>query len=264
TGANGFTATHITAALLAQGFSVRGTVRSEAKGKSLCELYNSAAFSYVVVPDIVPSDAWDAPSVLDGVSGIAHIAAPIEVEETDPDVQLWLRPAVEGTLNLLRSACKAGCVVKRVVVIGSTAAITAADLKPVQYTANDWNDAAIRTLEKKGVSADPWTKYCASKTLSEKAAWKYVKEHRSELPFDLTYVLPSWIYGPMLLKLLSTARPVVTLRCWWGDRVRKRDDPKVDDATLASFSGSYSDVRDVARAFLDAFTRPELGGKRLI
>lgn len=108
TGASGFVATHLIKALLAAGYTVRGTVRSKEKGETLRELYKSPAFSYVLVPDIGEPGAWDAPGVLDGVAGIAHVASPIEFfgDESNPDAQAWLRPAVEGTLAILRSAAK--------------------------------------------------------------------------------------------------------------------------------------------------------------
>ncbi|EJD37534.1 NAD(P)-binding protein [Auricularia subglabra TFB-10046 SS5] len=257
TGANGFAATHITSTLLEAGFSVRGTVRSAAKGDALVALYGkNPNFSYTIVPDIADPDAW-ANGVLDGVDGVAHIAAPIEPEgEVDP--QFWLRPAVEGTLNLLRAA-KGVSSVKRVVIIGTTASIVDFDLKPVQYTSDDWNDAAIKTLEEQGAKTSAWLTYCASKTLAERAVWDYTKSH-PELGYDVTYVLPSWIYGPVLLKVPSPDKLVMSLRLLRGHFA----EPKLDDASLSGFSGSWSDARDIAHAFVDAFTRTELGGKRLI
>lgn len=58
TGANGFIAIWVVRQLLEQGYSVRGAVRSEAKGKYLSDYfhvnggYENDKFEWVVVPDI--------------------------------------------------------------------------------------------------------------------------------------------------------------------------------------------------------------------
>ena len=40
--------------------------------------------------------------------------------------------------------------------------------------------------------------YLASKTLTEKAAWKFVNTHRSEISWDLIVINPPWIFGARL------------------------------------------------------------------
>ena len=54
TGANGFLAIHVVKSFLEHGYSVRGTVRSEAKGVHLHKLFSSFGnkFETVVVKDI--------------------------------------------------------------------------------------------------------------------------------------------------------------------------------------------------------------------
>jgi uncharacterized protein YbjT (DUF2867 family) len=52
TGASGYLAVHVIDSLLHHGFSVRGTVRSKAKGEFLADLYKGKKFEYVVVPDM--------------------------------------------------------------------------------------------------------------------------------------------------------------------------------------------------------------------
>lgn len=53
TGASGFIATHLVSHLLMNGFKVRGTVRSESKGKYLEKLFKGVGeFEYVIVEDI--------------------------------------------------------------------------------------------------------------------------------------------------------------------------------------------------------------------
>lgn len=61
TGANGFLALYVIRALLAKGYSVRFTVRSEAKAKFVREFFAADAdrIEGVIVPDMaVVSGAW--------------------------------------------------------------------------------------------------------------------------------------------------------------------------------------------------------------
>lgn len=63
TGANSFIASHIADQLLIDGFNVRGSVRSEAKGKALQKHFDGAygvgRFECVIVEDITIDGAFD-------------------------------------------------------------------------------------------------------------------------------------------------------------------------------------------------------------
>ena len=63
TGANSFIASHIVDQLLTDGFNVRGSVRSKAKGEALRKhfdgTYGPGRFECVVVEDITVDDAFD-------------------------------------------------------------------------------------------------------------------------------------------------------------------------------------------------------------
>jgi len=62
TGANGFIASHVADQLLQAGFKVKGTVRSEDKGRLITEIFEKRhgkdAFSYAVVEDMAAEDAF--------------------------------------------------------------------------------------------------------------------------------------------------------------------------------------------------------------
>jgi nucleoside-diphosphate-sugar epimerase len=57
----------------------------------------------------------------------------------------------------------------------------------------NWDDASIAVVETKGRDAPPFIKYAASKTLGEKAAWKWMEEEKPS--FDLVTILPGFIWG---------------------------------------------------------------------
>lgn len=98
-------------------------------------------------------------------------------------------PAVNGTVGILQSAMKYGCVtefissiesyvyrrsihrrpsVKRIVVTSSCAAVQEIDPKPRVFSELDWNNQSVRAVEENGRDALPGVKYRASKTLAEK------------------------------------------------------------------------------------------------
>ncbi|KAK7687131.1 hypothetical protein QCA50_009634 [Cerrena zonata] len=118
TGANGFIAVWLVKDLLEKGFSVRGTVRSEAKGEHIKKLFSQYGdkLEIVIVDDITKEDAFD--EVVKGVDAIEHTASPFHFNVSDP--QELIRPAVAGTTSVLQSALKFGTSVKRVVVLSST------------------------------------------------------------------------------------------------------------------------------------------------
>ena len=78
TGANGFIAVWLVQDLLENGYTVRGTVRSESKGQHLLQKFKSfvdaGKFELVIVPDITAPGAFN--EVVKGVDAIEHTASP--------------------------------------------------------------------------------------------------------------------------------------------------------------------------------------------
>lgn len=200
TGATGFLAQHVVAAVLAapELYRVRGTVRSLAASKQrvysvLANPADQARVELVEVPDTSSSDLTTA---MDGVTYVLHVASPYIISNvTDVDAQL-LHPAVEGTLNALRYAATSPTV-RRVVVTSSFAAVTdftkGGPNRPGHvYTPQDWQPfGRTEALAQGGAVA-----YSASKKLAEKAAWDFVAEQKPH--FDLATINPPMIYGASL------------------------------------------------------------------
>ena len=146
-GANGYIAMWIVRTLLERGFTVRGTVRTEDKGKYLIEYFKSLGygdkFEVVVVDDfvkvgvtwidvfwpyvnltLIKEGAFD--EAVKGVDAIEHTASPFQFNPKEPEgAQSWclifvhvfnkleyevelILPAVKGTLGILKSALKNG------------------------------------------------------------------------------------------------------------------------------------------------------------
>ncbi|CAK5277912.1 unnamed protein product [Mycena citricolor] len=252
-GANGFLATWVVRSFLEQGYTVRGTIRSASKGANLKELFKSYGdkLELVVVPDITAEGAFD--EAVKGVDGIAHTASPFYFNVTEPSE--LIEPAVKGTVGMLQSALKYGANVRRVVVTSSCASII--DLnntKPTLFTEEHWNDGAVHEVETKGVDANNGAKYCASKTLAERAAWKFMKDH-PEAKFDLSVLNPPTVFGPDIQGVKSPADLNTSLQLMYNGLT--------NPAALVD-GAPYVDVRDIALAHVRALEREAAGGERII
>lgn len=127
TGSSGYIASWVVHTLLAQGFDVRGTVRSQEKGEYLKKKFSGESdktlkgkFEYVIVEDIEKEGAFD--EVVKGVDGIEHVASPFHFKADDPQGEFCVNedevdygliscieligPAVKGTVGVLQSAVK--------------------------------------------------------------------------------------------------------------------------------------------------------------
>ncbi|KAI0325585.1 NAD-P-binding protein [Cubamyces sp. BRFM 1775] len=201
TGANGFIGQWAVRELLQRGYAVHGAVRTTEKAQALTAwiaeglpAYTSR-FKTFVVPDIAKDGAFD--EAIAGVQGVIHAASPVThwIEELEP----YIIPAVNGTTGILKSAQSAqtSSTVKRIVITGSTANMANTFAPARTYTEADWNESVIGTIEREGKAAPGAIKYDASKTMAEKAAWKFMEENKDSFSFDLSVVSPSWAFGPI-------------------------------------------------------------------
>lgn len=96
---------------------MRGTVRSldSAKTREMPELApGSAPRLSLVQADLLDAASW--PAAVAGVDFVMHVASPFPLADPkDPETQLY-RPAVEGTLNVLRAVAAANPRPRRVVL----------------------------------------------------------------------------------------------------------------------------------------------------
>jgi nucleoside-diphosphate-sugar epimerase len=149
-----------------------------------------------------------------------------------------IKPAMEGTLRVLKAAADAG--VQRVVVTSSLAAVSGGH--PVDnsrvYSEDDWS-----IIER----CPPYPK---SKTLAERAAWDFVASLDGEAPMELCVINPGAVLGPVLNRHYSTS----------GEIVRKLMAKELPGTAKAGFS--WVDVRDVAAAHIAAMTAPGAAGQR--
>lgn len=164
-----------------------------------------------------------------------------------------LLPAIQGTINLLTSIEAHAPSVKRVVITSSFAAMI--DLTkgfPADHVCNeaDWNDMTYDYAK----TAPAFVAYTASKALAEKAAWKFMEEHKPH--FDLTVLCPPVVWGPPAHALSFSA---LNLSAWDINQFLSGELKDVPDTVFWAFV----DVRDLARAYVRALQVPEAGNERI-
>ncbi|EIM82500.1 NAD-P-binding protein [Stereum hirsutum FP-91666 SS1] len=255
TGASGFSGAWVSRACLEAGFYVRGTVRTEAKGQFLQQLFSefSDRFSTVIIDDISKPGAFD--TVLNGVQGVIHIAG---LTSQNQGSQILLAN-LDGVKNLVESIRVHGIDVKRIVYMSSARALL--DVKTTQldrsYNEGDWNNFAVEAYMEKGEEADSTTLYAASKVLSERYLLDFVRDY--QVPWDVVNILPTWVVGPVMQECNSLEALNFSNRQFykWLTTAPKKD-------TLTQYAFDYIDVRDMAEAFVNALRVEEAGNERFI
>ena len=199
TGISGFIAKHCAIELLNAGYRVRGTVRSaaahDAVRSSLARHADAERLEFVEA-DLLADDNWGR--AVDGCSGVLHVASPFPSSQPK-DENVLIRPAVEGTLRVLRAAAAAG--VPRFVQTSSTVAIMYGHPaeRTAPYTEADWTP-----VESPGVTA-----YAKSKTLAERAAREFAATDASGLRY--ASVNPGFVLGPALDRDVGASAEIIQM-----------------------------------------------------
>ncbi len=235
TGASGYIAGFVIKALVAQGWQVRGTIRSPGRAAEVRATLGLPDLELVAC-DLMRDDGWA--EAMAGVDFVQHIASPIPAGEPK-DADELIVPAREGALRALRFARAAG--VKRVVMTSSMAAIAyghEAGRPPL--TESDWSNVN---------SLDAYA-YIKSKTLAERAARDWMAANGGGMEY--VSINPAAVLGPVLGADFSTSLEVVK---------------KLLDGALPGLPNlgfGVVDVRDVAALHVLAMTTPGLDGERFI
>ncbi|KAH8830835.1 hypothetical protein DL96DRAFT_977995 [Flagelloscypha sp. PMI_526] len=252
-GASGFLGTHIVNQLLASGFNVRALARGS-KVAALRKTYeiSSPRFEVLEIKDVT----YDTfPDAFVGVDALIHIAGLLPGKGTPGEL---LNAAIEGTLNIIRQAEKAG--VKKVVVTSSSVAVR----NPKNsFTAEDWSpvtkEAALSgKLPEMAV-------YAASKKYAELAVWEWAEAHPH---VDVTVFNPPFLYGPLtpqLQSLIAADKPNDYSAFSFSTNIAQLLFPK------GTFTANllWANVEDIAKLHTIALTaaaKPasEVGRKRIV
>jgi dihydroflavonol-4-reductase len=199
TGISGFIAKHCAVEMLNAGYGVRGTVRSLQRSgevvESLARHADVARLSFAQA-DLEADAGWD--TAVAGCTHVLHVASPFPAKQPREEQEL-IRPAVQGTLRVLRAAAAAG--IERLVQTSSMVAVMYGHPheRTAPFTEADWT----RT-ESPGVTA-----YGKSKTLAERAAREFIAQDKSGLHYSS--VNPGLVLGPALDRDIGTSAEIIQM-----------------------------------------------------
>lgn len=220
TGANGHIGNHVVRACIDAGHRPVAFVRHGSDRRALSGLE----------VEVREGDILDADSVASAATGaevVIHVAAPHR--NFDVDESKILRPAVEGTRNVMEASKRAG--VRRVVLCSSGATIGFA------------TDPA-RPLDESAPFPEAKFLYSRAKIEAEKAAIEAARGGAIEL----VTVHPSGVFGPRDYRLTPATRGLIGLL---------QGDPSM-------FALCLTDVRDVGTGHVLAATKGTNGGRYLL
>jgi nucleoside-diphosphate-sugar epimerase len=241
TGGTGFVGVHCILQLLQQGYRVRTTVRSINRKQEVLDMLREGGITNFdqldfAETDLLKDDNWN--TAMAGCTYVLHVASPIYLKLPEHEDEM-IRPAVDGTLRVLKAARDAG--VKRVVMTSNFGAVGYSHKdKTTLITEESWTDP-----NEKGLSA-----YNKSKVLAERAAWDFMKKEGDSL--ELAVINPMGIFGPSLSAVLSSGFGLLQ-RVITGEM-----------KALPNISLGIVDVRDVADLHLRAMINTAAKGQRFL
>ncbi len=240
TGGTGFVGSHCVLQLLQKGYNVKTTLRSLSRKPEVLEMLKTAGITPVdnlefIETDLTKDANWN--EAVKGCKYVLHVASPIH-STLPKDENEMIRPAVDGTLRVLRAARDAG--VKRVVVTSNFGAIGYSHKDPnTVITEEEWTDPN-----------EKMTSYNKSKVLAERAAWDFISKEGGNL--ELSVINPVFILGPSLGPDLPSSFGVLN---------------HLLDGSMKAVPNipfNIIDVRDLADLHIRAMTNPNAKGQRFI
>ncbi|KAI8312030.1 Aldehyde reductase 2 [Colletotrichum sp. SAR11_59] len=250
TGANGYIGAHVIDNLLKLGYHVRGTVRAEKPWlKELFDKYGEGAFEQVVVPHLEDEEALG--HAMTGTAGVVLVASDLSLSN---DPQKVIPFVVKATENALSAAAKHDSI-KRVVLTSSAFAASTPEANEtgVVVDENTYNERAIKAAWDPNTPAHrmPFMVYAASKAEGEKAAWKWLEEHKPGYVFNT--ILPNFTSGEIMHPQMSGSTMKMAADVLTGNHA----------ALKAFMPQPYVDVGDVARLHIVALLAESVKSKRI-
>lgn len=274
TGATGYIAGVLIQRLLQEGLTVHATVRSLAENAdairsslSVCKKtkplkedmgnHNQMNLQQQLVffqADLMQPDSFA--KAMHGCSIVFHTASPFLMDNNVRDAHVDLiQPAVQGTENVLNTACQTNSVTRVVLTSSIAAMLTHASEAAApgggggagsrsSITEDNWNRTATTTH----------MPYCLSKTLAEQAAWIIAGGQRQ---WKLVVVNPSYCLGPGIMYKASSESYKLIQKLGSGDWETWLGTPDIMPVAVV-------DVRDVADAHLAAAFCPTASGRYIV
>jgi dihydroflavonol-4-reductase len=236
TGGSGYIAGYLIRQLIAEGWTVRTTIRNlarELEVRSWLDVDDSRLSFFAA--DLMSDDGWA--EAMAGCSHVAHVASPLPSNAPKHEDDLII-PAREGALRAVRFAHAEG--IRRVVMTSSAAAISYGQKGKTRFTEADWTN----------INSPDAYPYVKSKTIAERAARDWVTANAPDMEFCT--VNPSLVLGPLLAADFSTSL----------EAIKKLLEGSMPGLPRIGFG--VVDVRDVADLHVKCLTAPNMAGERFI
>jgi len=237
TGASGFIALHCINELIKQGYKVKGSLRDMSKENIIRNYFvrdNEELNLEFCKLDLLNDEGWD--EAASDCEYIMHIASPFVIEEPKNEKDL-IQPALQGTLRALNAANRND--IKKFILTSSMASVAYGHKSKI-CNKDNWTDTS------KNVGA-----YVRSKTISERAAWDFIKDNN--VAFPLTTIHPGMVFGPLI-----------------SDEIRGASVSLIANMISGKFPAlpeiffTIVDVRDIAKLHVDSLRNQKSDNKRIL
>ena len=249
-GASGLVGSSIVKEALFRGYNVHGTLR-DATAKEKVHYLNLLEGSNnlkLFSADMQTTSTFD--EALKGTDAVfitcliptykgptGVLAKEMEYEQGYEEI---IRPTVDGCVGILKSAHKQG--VRQAVICSSTSSTNPVPAVTIKNEIDHWSDEQEQCRSKKFTSA--------AKTVMEKAAMHFAKEHN----IRLSIILPTGLYGQAILPEHMHHNPFA-----WLQRVIDGGQPRHE--TTPNDSASMIHLEDLAKLFLAAYENSGASGR---
>lgn len=247
TGGSGYIASWIVKYLLDAGHTVHATVRDSSRKSSVGHLKKAAKGSTGILKlfdaDLLSPGGFNR--AIEGCELVIHTASPFVIRGFKDAHEALVRPAVDGTENVL-GACNAIESVKRVVLTSSVASIFGDAVESEKVPAGVFTEANWNTT-----SSESHQPYSYSKVMAERKAWDVCQK---QTRWDLVCINPSLVVGPSLT--VNTQSTSIDVMRDLGSGRQRTGVPHLEFGLV--------DVREVAQAHIAAGFKPDAKGRYIL
>ncbi len=247
TGAAGYLASWVVQQLLADGYTVHGTVRSLDDGdkvqhlRKLQQQYPERLQLFEA--DLLKPRSFDA--AMHDCSVVIHTASPYFLDKPKDIQRQLVQPALDGTLNVLSSVERTPGVTR--VVLTSSIVALYNDTRDLSQVA----EHLVREADVNTNTDERHNSYAYSRTVAEQAAWT---QQRKQQRWSLITLHPGAIFGPS-----QSTRADGTSVGMMVQYLNGSFRTGVPRLTLG-----LVDVRDVAQAHVKAAVLPQACGRYIV